>query len=84
VNIPVVKEATALGCAIAAGVGVGIYPSLTEAGKKLVKFERQHQPNPDNYKLYQAHKTQWADVYAKQLQLVDKGLTTSLWKAPGL
>lgn len=84
VNIPVVKEATSLGCAIAAGVGVGIYPSLAEAGKKLVKFERQHQPNPNNYKLYQAHKFQWADVYAKQLQLVDKGLTTSLWKAPGL
>ncbi|MGC8074674.1 FGGY-family carbohydrate kinase, partial [Salmonella enterica] len=36
VNIPVVKEATALGCAIAAGVGVGLYPSLSEAGKKLV------------------------------------------------
>ncbi|KYK77781.1 autoinducer kinase [Aggregatibacter actinomycetemcomitans serotype e str. SC936] len=84
VNIPVVKEATALGCAIAAGVGVSIYPSLADAGKKLVKFERQHQPNPDNYALYQAHKAQWADIYKKQLQLVDSGLTTSLWKAPGL
>lgn len=84
VNIPVVKEATALGCAIAAGVGVGIYPSLSEAGKKLVKFERQHQPNLDNHELYKAHKAKWADVYAKQLQLVDSGLTTSLWKAPGL
>ncbi|AFI85896.1 autoinducer-2 kinase [Aggregatibacter actinomycetemcomitans] len=84
VNIPIVKEATALGCAIAAGVGVGIYPTLAEAGKKLVKFERQHQPNPDNYALYQAHKAQWADIYKKQLQLVDNGLTTSLWKAPGL
>ena len=84
VNIPVVKEATALGCAIAAGVGVGIYPSLSEAGKKLVKFERRHIPNPDNYALYQAHKTKWAQVYRKQLQLVDEGLTTSLWKAPGL
>ncbi|MFD1806641.1 autoinducer-2 kinase [Pasteurella oralis] len=84
VNIPVVKEATALGCAIAAGVGVGLYPSLAEAGKKLVKFERQHQPNLTNHQLYQAHKAKWADVYAKQLQLVDSGLTTSLWKAPGL
>ncbi|MGC6404903.1 autoinducer-2 kinase [Bisgaard Taxon 45] len=84
VNIPVVKEATALGCAIAAGVGVGLYPSLSEAGRKLVKFERQHQPNPENHQLYQKHKAKWADVYAKQLQLVDSGLTTSLWKAPGL
>ena len=84
VHVPVVKEATALGCAIAAGVGVGLYPSLSEAGRKLVKFERRHQPNPDNYALYQAHKAQWADIYKKQLQLVDSGLTTSLWKAPGL
>ncbi|MCE1667409.1 autoinducer-2 kinase, partial [Enterobacter hormaechei] len=28
VRVPVVKEATALGCAIAAGVGVGLYDSL--------------------------------------------------------
>lgn len=84
INIPVVKEATALGCAIAAGVGVGIYHSLSEAGKKLVKFERQHHPNLENHQLYQAHKTKWLDVYQKQLQLVDSGLTTSLWKAPGL
>lgn len=84
VNIPVVKEATALGCAIAAGVGVGIYSSLTEAGKKLVKFEHQYTPNYDNHKLYQTHKTKWVEVYRHQLQLVDEGLTTSLWKAPGL
>ncbi|MGY4674374.1 autoinducer-2 kinase [Ursidibacter arcticus] len=84
VNVPVVKEATALGCAIAAGVGAGIYPSLAEAGKKLVKFERQHIPNMENHKLYQAHKVKWMDVYKKQLQLVDLNLTKSLWKAPGL
>lgn len=84
VNIPVVKEATALGCAIAAGVGVSIYASLSEASKKLVKFECQHQPNADNHRLYQAHKSRWQDIYKKQLQLVDNGLTTSLWKAPGL
>ncbi|MDP8162028.1 autoinducer-2 kinase [Pasteurella skyensis] len=84
VNIPVVKESTALGCAIAAGVGIGIYSSFAEAGRKLVKFERVHHPNPDNHKLYQSHKRKWIDVYHKQLQLVDDGLTTSLWKAPGV
>lgn len=84
VNIPVVKEATALGCAIAAGVGVGIYSSLNEAGKKLVKFERQHQPNQANHLFYQKHKEKWQDIYQQQLTLVDKGLTKSLWKAPGI
>ncbi|MDO4698784.1 MAG: autoinducer-2 kinase [Pasteurellaceae bacterium] len=84
IHIPVVKEATALGCAIAAGVGVGIYPSLSEAGKQLVKFERQHTPNMENHQRYQQHKAKWLEVYRKQLQLVDQGITTSLWKAPGL
>ncbi|SMB78381.1 autoinducer 2 (AI-2) kinase [Pasteurella testudinis DSM 23072] len=84
VNIPVVKEATALGCAIAAGVGVGIYPSLSAAGKKLVKFERQHQPDAQNHAVYQAHKKKWIEIYHQQLLLVDSELTTSLWKAPGL
>ncbi|TID18632.1 autoinducer kinase [Avibacterium paragallinarum] len=84
VNVLIVKEATALGCAIAAGVGIGIYSSLAEAGKKLVKFERQHTPNSEHHKLYQQHKKQWYEVYKKQRQLVDDGLTTSLWKAPGI
>lgn len=35
VNIPVVKEATALGCAIAAGVGAGIFSSMAETGERL-------------------------------------------------
>lgn len=36
VNIPVVKEATALGCAIAAGVGAGIFSSMAETGERLI------------------------------------------------
>ncbi|MDH3001532.1 autoinducer-2 kinase [Chelonobacter oris] len=84
VNIPVVKEATALGCAIAAGVGAGVYSSLAEAGKKLVKFERQHRPDAANHALYQEHKKKWIEIYHQQLRLVDSNLTTSLWKAPGL
>lgn len=84
VNIPEVKEATALGCAIAAGVGVGVYSSLSEAGKKLVRIERTHQPNWHNHQIYQQHKQQWQAIYAKQKQLVDLGFTTPLWKAPGL
>ncbi|XHN43544.1 Autoinducer-2 kinase [Lonepinella sp. MS14434] len=84
VKIPVVKEATALGCAIAAGVGVELYPSLQATGKKLVKFERTHQPNLENHRLYQAHKAKWESAYSEQLKLVDNGVVTSLWKAPGL
>lgn len=84
VNVPIVKEATALGCAIAAGVGCGIYDSLVSAGKNLVRWESHYQPNADNHKLYQHIKSNWQSIYAKQLSLVDDKLTTPLWRAPGI
>lgn len=84
VNIPVVKEATALGCAIAAGVGAGIFSSMAETGERLVRWERTHSPDPEKHELYQDSRDKWQAVYQDQLGLVDHGLTTSLWKAPGL
>ncbi len=84
VNIPVVKEATALGCAIAAGVGAGIFSSMAETGERLVRWERTHTPAPEKHELYQDSRDKWQAVYQDQLGLVDHGLTTSLWKAPGL
>ncbi|MDX5629703.1 MULTISPECIES: autoinducer-2 kinase [unclassified Brenneria] len=84
VHIPVVKEATALGCAIAAGVGAGIYDSLAETGERLVRWDRMHQPDPANSDIYLLARQKWLAVYKEQRGLVDHGLTTSLWKAPGL
>ncbi len=84
VRVPVVKEATALGCAIAAGVGVGVYSSLADAGESLVRWDREHIPNPENSEVYQQARQKWLEVYLDQLGLVDHGLTTSMWKAPGL
>ncbi|PHM72350.1 autoinducer-2 kinase [Xenorhabdus sp. KJ12.1] len=84
VRVPVVKEATALGCAIAAGVGVSLYDTLSETGEKLVRWEREYQPNLNHQEVYQKTKKNWQAVYNSQLNLVDDGLTTSLWKAPGL
>jgi autoinducer 2 (AI-2) kinase len=84
VRVPVVKEATALGCAIAAGVGAGLYESLAATGEKLVRWEREYQPDSANHELYRQQKDTWRQIYADQLTLVDHGLTTSMWKAPGL
>ncbi|CAG9295684.1 autoinducer 2 (AI-2) kinase [Celerinatantimonas diazotrophica] len=84
VHIPKVKESTALGCAIVAGVGIGVFDSLQETSKKFVQIEKVYHPNQENHQQYQHHKQKWLDIYHQQLQLVDSGLTTSLWKAPGL
>jgi len=84
IKIPKVTEATALGASMAAGVGVGVYESLIEASECLVVWEKEYVPNMDNYKKYQNIQKQWQEVYENQLSLVDRGLTTSMWKAPGV
>jgi len=84
VKIPKVTEATALGAAIAAGVGAGIYKSISHAAEQLVSWDRIYHPNKENHLLYQKIAKKWQEVYAAQLKLVDRGLTTSMWKAPGV
>jgi len=84
VKIPKVTEATALGAAMAAGVGVGIYESLVEASEALVCWDKEYLPNSLNFDKYNAIQEKWCEVYENQLSLVDKGLTESMWKAPGL
>lgn len=84
VKIPKVKEATALGAAMAAGVGCGIYDTLALAAQELVVWEKVYEPNAGNKKIYDALKVKWQEAYKTQLELVDKGITKSMWKAPGL
>ncbi|TCP29570.1 autoinducer 2 (AI-2) kinase [Scopulibacillus darangshiensis] len=84
VKIPVEKEAAALGTAIMAGVGVGLFKNINEGIKKAVKWERLHQPNMENHEAYKGYYEKWRTVYKKQLELSDAGLTEHMWKAPGL
>ena len=84
VRIPKVREATALGAAMSAGVGCGIYDSLESAAKELVVWDKIYEPNRENYKLYADIKIKWQKAYEAQLKLVDDNITNSMWKAPGL
>jgi len=84
VKIPNVTEATALGAAMAAGVGAGIYKDLKSAAKELVSWNKEYTPNMQNYELYKSVKETWQKAYNEQLKLVDDNITTSMWKAPGL
>jgi autoinducer-2 kinase len=69
---------------MAAGVGAGLYNSLSEASEALVRWEREYTPNSANTQLYQGVRERWRKAYAAQRALVDEGITESLWKAPGL
>lgn len=84
VQIPKVTEATALGAAMAAGVGAKVYSSLQAAAKELVVWQEEYSPNMQNHEEYEKIKQRWQKIYNEQLKLVDEGLSTSMWKAPGL
>ncbi len=82
-RIPVVKEATALGAAAVAAAGVGIYKSPDEAVRAWVRYEREVEPNPKNREVYEEAYRRWREAYPAQLALADRGVTASMWRAPG-
>jgi len=84
IKVPKVKEATALGGAICAGVGAGIYKNIAKASKKLVIWENEYLPNKQNGRIYKKITKQWQKAYKAQLKLVDKNITSSMWKSAGL
>ena len=46
-------------------------------------FERTVEPRRELYGLYTEMKDRWSVVYAPQLDLARRGVTESLWRAPG-
>ena len=84
IKIPNVTEATALGAAMSAGVGAGIYKDLKSAAKELVTWDKTYTPNKQNHEQYKKIKENWQKAYDAQLKLVDDNITTSMWQAPGL
>lgn len=84
VKVPVVKEATALGAAILAGYGVGLYDDISKAAEKLVKFDKTYTPNMENHKIYCEMYDKWKKLYSAQLKISDEKITRNMWIAPGL
>ena len=83
VHIPEVREATALGGAAAAATGVGQFADLAEAGSAFVRWAREVTPNSAHRATYDAARARWRAAYAAQMQLVEDGVTTAMWRAPG-
>lgn len=84
IKIPQVTEATALGAAISAGVGAGVYDGMEKAAADLVVWDKAYIPNEKNHTIYKGIQKRWVEVYENQLSLVDRGLTQSMWMAPGV
>lgn len=84
VRVPKIKEATALGTAICAGVGAGIYDNIVETALKFCNFDKTYEPNIKNHEIYSELFERWQKLYKRELENSDKGLTDHMWKAPGL
>jgi autoinducer 2 (AI-2) kinase len=82
VEVPVVKEATALGAAIMAGKGIGVYSSVKEAAKSLAKTEKTFTPDAQNREVYEKAYNTWKTTYPSLLKLSDEGVTKHMWRAP--
>jgi autoinducer-2 kinase len=83
VRIPVVKESTALGAAIYAGVGGGLYDDAAATGQRLVQIERTFEPAAATTAAYEELYQQWRALYSAALELSETGLVRTLWRAAG-
>lgn len=83
VSIPVVKESTALGAAICAGVGAGLFADAESQARRVVRIERTIEPDAAAHETYEGLYERWSAVYARQLELSEAGLLRPLWRAAG-
>ena len=83
VNIPVVKESTALGAAICAGVGAGLWKSTDEAAGAVAAFERTVEPDREASAAYRELADDWLKIYRGSMELAESGLVRPLWRAAG-
>jgi autoinducer 2 (AI-2) kinase len=82
VDVPVVKEATALGAAIMAGKGIGLYSDVRAAVRGMVKIEKTFTPNAENAEIYRQAYEKWEAAYAPLLRLSDDNITRYMWRSP--
>jgi autoinducer 2 (AI-2) kinase len=83
VIVPVVKESTALGCAIAAGTGMGWYGDIQDAAGRVAKIEKRLEPSSERHREYQRLYASWLEVYDRALAMSEDGLLRPLWRAVG-
>jgi autoinducer 2 (AI-2) kinase len=83
VRVPVVKESTALGAALYAGIGAGLYRDLPEIVDEIARFERTFEPGADAQATYDERYAAWQAVYPRMLDLSEAGLLRPMWWPAG-
>ena len=83
VNVPAVTESSALGAALCAGQGAGIYSSLTDLEGELRQRAATFEPGPAAVAAYDDSYAAWQQLYPRLLALSEEGLLNPLWRAAG-
>ena len=65
-----VGDAPALGSAILASVGAGIYPDIKEAAKKMVHTERTIKPDQERHEEYKFYVDKYIETYPQMKELM--------------
>jgi autoinducer 2 (AI-2) kinase len=82
VAIPEITESTALGAAMYAGIGVGVYGDLDEVASAVARIERVVEPDSEATRYRELYE-QWRELYGGALALSEAGLARPLWRAAG-
>lgn len=73
-NVPIaftkVADAPALGSAILAAVGAGIYPDVREAARNMVHIERRIEPDQARHEAYQFYVDKYVATYPRMQELM--------------
>jgi autoinducer 2 (AI-2) kinase len=83
VQVPAVTESSALGAALCAGRGAGLYSSLTDLEGELRKRAATFEPDPAAVSAYHDSYAAWRQLYPRMLGLSEDGLLNPLWRAAG-
>lgn len=84
IEIPVIKETTALGCAMLAAAGAGLFTSIDDAVEAMASpIERRVSPNLETSETYKNLQTRWAEVTSGTRELADAGQLEPIWRPAG-
>ncbi len=83
VSVPAVTESSALGAALCAGKGAGLYSSLTDLEDELRTRAAVFEPDPGAMSAYSRGYAAWREIYPRMLRLSEEGLLNPLWRAAG-
>jgi autoinducer 2 (AI-2) kinase len=91
VHVPVVTESSALGAAICAGAGAGIFPAfaeirtggLADLAPRLRDRAATFTPAPAVAAQYADSYARWRQIYERMLDITEDGLLSPLWRAAG-